>query len=587
MKREILNIKHFNAGIISSTDSEDIPNDAAQDSSALDPIADGKLASAELATSGTSLGSTTISVLSYLNNDGSYEITANNTGGGITGATSMVPHNEEIHAGGSSYTWYGYIRHKQFGVSPSSSVYSLDGRVDNWLNKAGNAGVSASGATIDAGDGYFRDTSEYRYTITFIYDSTQESELLPTIFGKPILANNYSTVDVTITVTTSTSPTNWRRITGVNLYRQEKSSGESPFTEWKLIQSIDLTETNQGFDTWVNTSGSDWEITYTDDGNFGVGYEQNSGIAETLEVISPTSYELGEESSGYHFISEPTFRVTDDFTGTIHRSLAGRYGMFNWTKDLIKIPFTPKALMSFNNRIYAMDEARIEVINPIGLFPEKKIIGAGCSSPNSFTIAENRAYFANEESIFMYDGAVVHDLTLPIEADWKALSGTPIVVYDGLKKQVIFAKGTTFYIYHTIRKRWDKLPTSFARTARVTKPTGEAVTAYGSSGLYITPLHGGTQQTFSWTSKKFDMGEPGEDKKFYFIKVNSNTVNPYLRTQFRIDGGSWTTLNSDYETKISADWAKGRHIEIKFNGTTVSEEITSFEIIYRRLSGHR
>lgn len=71
------------------------------------------------------------------------------------------------------------------------------------------------------------------------------------------------------------------------------------------------------------------------------------------------------------------------------------------------MPFVPKALASFEGRVYAFEANKMLRINPEGLFVEDEHLGAGTHISTGVLSTAYGLFFVNEENIFVYDGRQV------------------------------------------------------------------------------------------------------------------------------------------------------------------------------------
>ena len=84
---------------------------------------------------------------------------------------------------------------------------------------------------------------------------------------------------------------------------------------------------------------------------------------------SITNFEIQNcQINNYHFIGKCKHPKVDDASTFLFRSKVGKFDTFDWLLDFVKLPTVPTALISFNGRIWAFDDANTYKIEPNNLF---------------------------------------------------------------------------------------------------------------------------------------------------------------------------------------------------------------------------
>lgn len=419
----------------------------------------------------------------------------------------------------------------------------------------------------DAGE-YFTMDKTYFYAYSMVYDTIQEAPLLKEVaLISPLI--NVESMRIALAVNTTTIS---NRVTSINLYRADADTVNVllPQTEYRLVQSISLTG-------W-RISGDIATTIITDIGNEGPTYESNAGISEVLDNYSPT-YGLSTTIGNVLFIADCTHPDLNDAAYTIMRSKPFRFNTFDWATESMRIGFIPKALASFNSRIYAFDNNRLLKINP-ELYVEDDISGIGCDNHKSWVVTPAGLIWANTTGAYLDDGKI----TLISEGISDQWTGCDRIIYDANTKQVLFYQGTTLYLYHLQLNRWDKI-LNFTTTVAgaFTGVVGETYTA--NSTELSKNFGGSTRRSLSWTSQEFTCETPEQLKWFYncYVTITSGTL---ATLQFSLDGAAYADLTNTDEIKVGGVWPKGKKIKIKLTSTN-GTIINSLAILFRREQGIR
>lgn len=430
-------------------------------------------------------------------------------------------------------------------------------------------------------DGFFTEQKKYFYGWSLIYDNSEESPIAyrskgnnPTTFSTLAALQN---VDIDFKITTTALP---KRITGFNLWCAEANNNEAekPETEFSYIQTFNL----DGARVSTNT----YTFKLKDVGNRGLTYENYTGIPEVLDSTS-VKYTLSAVVNDKMFVGNCSRKGVENATNVIFRSKALRYGTFDWSKELLPISTKPTAMTSFRGKLIVFDESRMYIIEPEAFFVEQEF-NVGCPYNTGFAVTEKALIWGDGNAAHTYDGIIPEDIsTKRIRTTYQtyfAATNALKVVYDSEIKIVMFTvkNGTTIYAlsYHVLNNRWDLLQLMTSVTSSNWGIfIGKGGESYLSNQTEIRETFGSSGGAWVWQSGDIDFGSPGEDKKFYFIRVDGNPST----VQFQIDGGTLTSVTGTEEIKIGGAWGKGKRITVKLTGSAAANVVYSFSIGHLKL----
>ena len=248
--------------------------------------------------------------------------------------------------------------------------------------------------------------------------------------------NDYRASALAVTINLHKPEIISRRVTHIRLWRSRcelnegQVTGDDVYTieqAYTLVDTIPLESnwnvTNEAAALYNssstdNTLGNIAMFTAIDNGNEGVSFEASTGMPEAVKVYQP-NYTLSTQLLSYLFVADCKHPSFEDATNLIFRSQPDRYNTFDWSRDFVSIPSTPKAMTSFNSRIIVWDFNNMYVINPGSLYIEDTFEGTGCLNSTSFERTEFGICFADENNIYMYDGQKVQNIGVPIVTSHK------------------------------------------------------------------------------------------------------------------------------------------------------------------------
>lgn len=626
--REVFDIRGFNLGIISNADAEDIPPESASDSLNVDGdapegILRGIPTDVEYLTSGSAaLGNVRLGA--FVEDDNKYDLiyhdsSANKIIGivdfygaktkgdlitsNVSENTCIVPNNKEVHIGtgyGSANVpkWVGHIAHGHYGGSAPSGLQIEDARL-TVQNIITIDDVDSNEHSVVAGDP-FQEGEIFAYNISVIYDGYQESPLLYLVGsanpnGFTITAGNSSdriSIDVKVTGVASLN----KRITGINVWRAKAVARTSiptlydPIELWRLVETIDVTS-NTG---WTGTT--DKTYTVTDTKIYGVTYNENTGISETLDETI-VNYSLACKGNGHLFAGRCYHSEIPDAERYIFKSKEVRFDMFDWINDFLVMPEPITAMEFYEGKLYAFSTNKTYRINPEYLFIEDIFDDAGCQGQRAVHSTEYGLFFANKVGAWVYRGGQINPIHNPIKTGTKGWDTftyatlLDIIVTSDIKKEVIlFINQATFsttpyifaWAYNYSKGRWDALLfgayTPNADAGFIKGKDGEVYLSVATNTY--TLMRGATQRGWEWVSQKLSFGETRQNKSLTMIKAD---VGGTVTVTYGVDGASPATSYTN-ETLINSYI---KNVIIKIVGNAGTNLVRSLEIIFRRLYGKR
>ena len=347
-----------------------------------------------------------------------------------------------------------------------------------------HSAVTITVAAASTNTGSLQANYEYFYKMSFLFDGYQESNLCTETFAST-QGNDTKNKEVTLTIAdTSQIP---RRASDVLIYRAESptSNATKPDSLYRLVKQIPL-------DTvWTTTTTSgvtSATLMHEDTGTKLASFEANSQLAQDLEFTLP-NYSVSAQINNYHFIGKCKHPKVDDASTYLFRSKIGKFDTFDWLLDFVKLPTVPTALMAFNGRIWAFDDANSYKIEPNNLFIEDIFEGVGCLNEDAIVSTDFGMFFADNKNIYHLTSGMAEPIGESIVrgsdvsgsgnhvAAWqnRDTSYHTRAVYDPTRRSVYFSlKGTDgkYYIWawNIPRKRWDLF--SFQDSATTIIPKG-------------------------------------------------------------------------------------------------------------------
>ena len=475
-----------------------------------------------------------------------------------------------------------------------------------------HSAVTLAIAAASTNTGTLQSAYEYFYKLSFLFDGYQETNLSTELFDST-QPGNKNNKECTLTISDiSQIP---RRATDILLYRAESPTANAtkPDSLYRLVKQIPL-DTSWTTSTDGTTGVTNADIMHEDNGFKGASYEATSELAEDLTDTLP-QYSVSAQINNYHFIGKCKHPKIDDASTYIFRSKVGKFDTFDWLLDFVKIPTVPKALMAFNGRIWAFDEANTYKIEPNNLFIEDIFEGVGCLNDDAIVSTDFGMYFADDKNIYHLTSSIAEPIGESIVRG-SDVSGTgnhvtawqnrnksyyTRAVYDPTRRSVYFSfQGTDdkYYVWswNIPRKRWDLF--SFDDAASTLMPKGVCTLDTGeifwgsndstsSNKQRLKHFLGksGTTSDFyrdwSWVSKSLTMGNDTQQKKIKHvlspkrIKINTTTDGTFPSIGSQLAN---TVTRGTYRKSVNANLTE---LRLRLDSVTSIDTCGSVGVLFR------
>lgn len=327
-------------------------------------------------------------------------------------------------------------------------------------------------------------------------------------------------------------------------------------TQLSLSKDIMVSGENyQIYNGW-QLSGNNYRFYHLDDGSVsGASYEAQTGIAETVEDTS-IGYKLGAELNGYHFVADcvlPSDQITDGAHFLV-RSQRERFNMFDWTKDFLRLPTVPTAMIGYSGRLFVWDSFRTYIINPEGLFIEDILDGAGCTDNTTLVSTDYGLFWADANRAFRFYNNDLRTISEPIEDQMGEVYTIDQVVFDAEQNFVMFYSGVNVWCFHVGKERWDYIGgIESAVTGAFTGKDGETYTCGGNK--IVLNFKRGTVETGTTTSasslKLIDSTQNFLTTVSAGMRVYNSTTHA-VSTVSTVDSNTQLTLDQDIMTSGDA-----------------------------------
>ena len=438
-----------------------------------------------------------------------------------------------------------------------------NGTVQTFYKDHSVLGITATDHSTDTGD--LQSGYTYFYKTSMIYDGYQETPLSLETTRDVKTDTKNTTLEVKINDFAQVP----KRASAVKVYRAESDSNTAttPSSVYRLVKVIPFAK------AWT-VSGATYTYTFDDNGIKGASFEAESGLAETLEATLPR-YALSAQLNNQHYIGKCWHEgYVKDATSYIFVSKVGKFDVFDWLVDFIKLPTVPTALTSFAGRIYAFDELntyRIRGGNE--LFIEDTFEGVGCLNDDAVVSTDFGMFFADNKNIYLHNGqaaepigeSIVRGSTYSWQNRDSSYHGR--AMYDATRRSVYFTfkSGSNYYAWawNIPRKRWDLL--SIGNIADNTQPKGfyllnDTSLNIGTGTSVINFLGGSNKRVWEWHSKDLSMGNDTQQKKIKDIIVPEE-----LKVSYKTD----RTAPTSYTNATTTRKGTKRIRNINTNVTTI------------------
>lgn len=505
-----------------------------------------------------------------------------------------------------------------FGYVPTTAGidanYAADGTNMALLRQSGTAGFDKIAKEFTAGVSgiFFKDHSvmsivasdvanssgdlqsafTYFYKSSMVYDGYQETPLsLETTID--VQASDNTNTKLVLTINDFNQLP--KRVSAVKVYRAESTinTDTTPSSFYRLVKTIPLSS------SWTKNSDQ-YSFEFIDTGIKGASFEAESGLAETLEATLPR-YSMSAQLNNQHYIGKcyhPGF--VEDATSYIFVSKIGKFDVFDWVVDFVKLPTIPTALTSFAGRIFAFDSNNTyRIRGGAGLFIEDIFEGVGCLNDDAIVSTDFGLFFADNNNIYQHNGQSAEPIGEAIVRgdatySWQNRDKDyhTRAMYDATRRSVYFTfkvNGASKYgawAWNIPRKRWDML--SFDEGTSSLTGAGSVDTAVdlgptvpkgfyilndtslniGTGSTVINFLGGATKRLWSWVSKDLTMGNDTQEKSIKKI---------LLPTRIRASVTTDSSKPVVADDRLGADKTRGTH------RLTVNQKATNLKV---RLDAH-
>ena len=429
---------------------------------------------------------------------------------------------------------------------------------NEWASEAG--WLSFTSATESSSDNWIGPTCKtVYYKVAFVYDGYQET---------PLMAKRevfYDGAEITGQISFQVKIKNdfilSRRIASMTVYRANslESNVAEPESLYRFLTEIPLLQFN------YDDGSDEWGADITDTGDTEGTYESINGISEKLHSLD-VNYTCNTQQNGYHFVSNLQHNQILNAENYLFRSLPGKFSLFDWSRNIVQLSFTPKALKGFMGKVYAFGERNVSVINPETLGIEDDIEGIGCISPEHMMVSDAGMFWVDYQNIYIAAPKMntIGDAMVEIENyGWNDLTieqkNSSRLGYDAIRKAFLIffstiIDDTTYYrcwAYSMVRQRWDLWETDGKVKDTVSTKDGSCILLLSDGRISKYLANSSNKRDWTWQSKKLTLENDMTDKKLRNIKMEgSSRANSTLK--YMVDG--------------SSDWQSGTDISAKFTG---------------------
>jgi len=453
----------------------------------------------------------------------------------------------------------------------------------------------------------------YFYKLVPIYDGYQYAHLEN--FDDPeilVVGGTATASKVTVRIKASVLSA---RVTDVAIFRAEAVSATAlkPTSLYRLVDTISIK------DAWTLNSessfGDFYEDSIYDTGQYGVSYESETGVPETLSN-NYINYSISAQGNGYLFAGQCYNEEldTNSALNIIFRSKRNAPDAFDWTNDLLALPFRPLAMHFFRNQLLVFDQNAMAVVDPETFSLVAIFDGYGATDPMQIVSNNEIMVFANDNNIYAYDGRSVSVISHAINTQQyssldsvstythrslMAASYSLSIAFYGKKNSIAFcytkaSTTTRFFVYHMPTKSWHYWESSLQGTNLRTAGTGVKVVFSDHLGnIYVSAQSGvariatsATRKACTWFSKQFTGGDNTVLTKFLKIifKVPYGSTTTTARKYALNSNTAFTSFTAGSYLSDSTTKATNICIEIVCSAT---QELNGFTLIFRKMFGIR
>lgn len=546
---------------------------------------------------------------------------------------------------GNNYTYYASAVYDGFQEAPLQQILRVDIRASGiWLYNANNLGREFGGIVESLGnydDQYIigESGSPIAYTRAKWTTATGvgASKAAVPLTG---LAEIHFHLKVRKT-TGGSDPIVNRRVSGVKLYRSESFEGEEGNfveSEPRFIGFYFLDDV-AGEYTWTSITSSDASSEYFHENGDYYHLKIEDDAPGTYTFQSSTGYSAAVEnmnfhwgvscvSNEYHIIGNCWHEDLEDVDTYLFRSKPYAYSSFD-VADYLVLPNRPRALASYNGRVYAFAKGQVYVIDPVRWDIVDTWEGYGVASQQSVTVSEAGLFFASNTGIYQYIANQVKPIGLPVlrinrprtiaitasstkvtDVGWldRDRNVAPVCVFAPIIDSLIVFYGLPdifgteseypALLYHVPTGRWSPLSDLGRKVVNAhTSTDGDVI--YGDDQGRFNRMFTGTNRR-NWRFVSRQLGEQGEVHKYYTAYLGTNLVDNAPNLLFFNNDPAYTDpiiahKPSDnrihgrlYKYRLTreatSDWNASRDFAIEVSGTRANVDVTDITLIRRRIT---
>ena len=265
------------------------------------------------------------------------------------------------------------------------------------------AEANADGSGLKAG--------VHKYRLSFIYDGISISPLSD--LYKEVTLESPDNIKLTLTLDLNMLYAISARITGINIYHAMVGVADGDELDlYRLVKSVQLIPEN-----WTYASGV-YTKEIIDSGTRYASFEIDSGYSESTRNIS-VDRSCQCISNNYLFVGNIRIPSNENITvntdNVVMRSLPFQPSVFNYSEDFCILGFTPNALVSYRDRIYAFGDDEYSIINPESLVVEFTSKSCGVLNKNHVVATEYGIFLYHRGNVYHVSVADVSNIGIPIK----------------------------------------------------------------------------------------------------------------------------------------------------------------------------
>jgi len=481
-----------------------------------------------------------------------------------------------------------FVLLRQTGTSGMDKLPKTFTSASSWVFFKDNSLISLTATDMPNTTSELQNGYTYFYKISMMYDGYQESNpSLETAIDAGTNTNTSIQIDINDKFQIPD------RASGIKIYRAESSASNAtaPVSVYRLVKFLTFAS------GWADNGATGKRQTITDTGTKGASYEAETGLPESIEATLP-NYSLSTQLNNQHYIGNCAHEgYIDDASTYIFVSKVGKFDVFDWVVDFIKLPTVPTALISFAGRVFAFDKSNTyKIRGGNDLYIEDIFEGVGCLNDDAIVSTDFGLFFADNNNIYQHNGQSAEPIGEAIVRgdstySWqnRDTSYYTRAMYDAKRRSVYFTfkAGNNYYAWawNIPRKRWDLL--SFGDTEGTAQPKGAYTlddnTINVSNGTSIIQFlgHASTKRQWTWVSKDLTMGNDTQQKSIKKILLPSRIKANYTTNSNKPAAGSQvsnTQVRGTYRMNVNQ---KATNLKVRLDSNAAGDECGAVGILFR------